>query len=94
MRFRDTQYLLGVALMLGFFLTPILYELTIVPEQFRVFYQLNPMTHIIDAYRAVLIRGEAPHFAGLVGVLARSLVQLKLFYMFFKRASSSFVEEF
>lgn len=93
-RFRDTQYLLGVALMLGFFLTPVLYELSIVPEQYRVFYQLNPMTHIIDAYRAILIRGEAPHVAGLTAVLAISLVLLKLFYMFFQRASATFVEEF
>ena len=41
---------LGVFLMLGFFLTPILYDVTIVPERFRRFYQLNPMTHLVDAF--------------------------------------------
>lgn len=92
--FRDTQYLLGVFLMLGFFLTPILYDISIVPERYRGFYQLNPMAHLIDAYRAVLIRGERPHLVSLGVVLAVSVVLLRLFYMLFQRASSSFVEEF
>jgi lipopolysaccharide transport system permease protein len=93
-KFRDTQYLLGVFLMLGFFLTPVLYEISMVPEVYRVFYQINPMTHIIDAYRAVLIRGELPDFATLGAVAALGLVQLKVFYEIFMRSSSSFVEEF
>lgn len=93
-RFRDTQYLLGVALMLGFFLTPVLYELSIVPEQYRIFYQLNPMTHLVDAYRAILIRGAIPNLTALAGVALASALQLRLFYLLFRRVSTSFVEEF
>jgi lipopolysaccharide transport system permease protein len=92
--FRDTQYLLGVLFMLGFFLTPILYDLSIVPEKYRKFYALNPMGHLVEAYRAILIRGERPSLAALVAVAAVSAVLLRLFYMLFQRASSSFVEEF
>lgn len=92
--FRDTQYLLGVFLMLGFFLTPIIYDLSIVPERYRVFYQLNPMTHLIDAYRAVLIRGEMPHLLWLGLVAAASVVLLWLFNLLFHRASSNFAEAF
>jgi lipopolysaccharide transport system permease protein len=92
--FRDTQYLLGVLLMLGFFLTPILYDLSIVPERYRALYNLNPMTHLVDAYRAVLIRAEAPKLVALAGVAAVSVVLLRLNYVLFRRASTSFVEEF
>lgn len=91
--FRDTQYLLGIFLMLGFFLTPILYDLSRVPEQYRPLYRLNPMTHLVDAYRAVLIRGEMPHLWSLVTVAAVSIVLLGLFYLLFRRASIGFVEE-
>src|SRR2546426_9390347 len=91
--FRDTQYLLGIALMLGFFLTPVLYEMSIVPERYRVFYMFNPMMHLIDAYRAILIRGERPDLVRLAIVAAVSLVQLNLFYRYFRRASTNFVEE-
>jgi lipopolysaccharide transport system permease protein len=92
--FRDTQYLLGVVLMLGFFLTPILYDVSRVPEQYRTLYRLNPMTHLIEAYRAILIRGERPALGSLAVVAVISVVQLGLFYRLFRRASTSFVEEF
>lgn len=92
--FRDTQYLLGVFLMLGFFLTPILYDVGLVPERYRMLYQFNPMTHLIGAYRAVLIRGWRPDLVSLAVVAAISVVLLRLFYQLFRRASVSFAEEF
>jgi lipopolysaccharide transport system permease protein len=92
--FRDTQYLLGVFLMLSFFLTPILYDIKIVPERYQPFYKLNPMAHIIDAYRAVLIRGERPDLVSLAMVGVAGLVLLRLFYLLFRRASVTFAEEF
>jgi lipopolysaccharide transport system permease protein len=92
--FRDTQYLLSVVLMMGFFLTPIIYEVSMVPEQYRWVYHLNPMTYIVDAYRAPLLRGEMPDLAALGGVAAASAGLLRLFYLLFRRVSGSFVEEF
>jgi homopolymeric O-antigen transport system permease protein len=92
--FRDTQYLLGVFLMLGFFLTPILYDVSMVPERYRTLYQLNPMTHLVGAYRAVLIRGWRPDLVSLGVVAVVSLVLLRLFYLLFRRASATFAEEF
>lgn len=92
--FRDTQYLLGVFLMLGFFLTPIIYDLSMVPERYWILYRLNPMTHLVDAYRAPLIRGEMPDLVSLAIVTVIGVVQLGLFYLLFRRASTSFVEEF
>ena len=91
--FRDTQYLLGIFLMLGFFLTPIIYDLSIVPERYHKFYQLNPMTHMVDAYRAVLIRGERPDLVSLAIPAAASVVLLRLSYLLFRRASTRFAEE-
>ncbi len=91
--FRDTQYLLGVFLMLAFFLTPILYDINIVPDRYQPFYKLNPMTFIIDGYRAVLIRGERPDVVSLAMVGVASVVLLRLFYLLFRRASMTFAEE-
>ena len=47
-----------------------------------------------DAYRAILIRGEAPHFASLGIVAGVGVVQLWAFHWIFQRASAGFVEEF
>ena len=63
--FRDTQYLLGIALMLGFFLTPIFYDLSTVPARFHPFYRLNPMYILVEAYRDILVRGILPDVGSL-----------------------------
>lgn len=91
--FRDMQHLLGVFLMLLFYLTPVFYDASIIPARFQVFYQLNPMVHLITAYRAILIQGDLPDLRALLalGVLGGTLLWLG--NAVFKRASTGFVEE-
>jgi lipopolysaccharide transport system permease protein len=91
--FRDTQYLLGVFLMLLFYLTPVFYDASIIPARYQAIYRLNPMLHLIDAYRAILIHGMPPDFTTLaiLGVLGIGL--LGIGYTVFERASYRFVEE-
>ncbi|MCL4855191.1 MAG: ABC transporter permease, partial [Bryobacteraceae bacterium] len=60
-RFRDTQYLVGIALMLGFYLSPVFYQASAVPDRFQPWYRLNPLVHIIGGYREILIEGRIPH---------------------------------
>ncbi|HJP03276.1 MAG TPA: ABC transporter permease [Planctomycetota bacterium] len=92
-RFRDTQYLLSVFLMLGFFLTPVLYELAMVPERYHRYYRMNPMTHVVDSYRAILMRGESPNLNAMVLLAGGGTVLLGFAYLLFHRASANFVEE-
>jgi lipopolysaccharide transport system permease protein len=91
--FRDTQYLLGIGLMLGFYLTPVFYPSSVVAPQYQLLYHLNPLTVLIDAYRDVLLLGQAPNPVGLLSVgLAFALV-LWVGFRIFKRASYRFAEE-
>lgn len=92
-RFRDTAHLLSVALMLGFFLTPVFYRQASVPEAFQTVYRLNPMLHLIQAYRDVIIHGEWPDFRSLVLVAAAAIPMLWLGHRRFVRASYEFAEE-
>ncbi len=91
--FRDTQYLLGIFLMLGFFMTPILYPVSLVPAEYQAIYSVNPMAHLINAYRAVLSGGEMPELGSLAIVAGASTVLLGVGYWLFRRASISFAEE-
>jgi lipopolysaccharide transport system permease protein len=58
--FRDLQYLLELGLTLLFWLTPIVYVLEMVPQPFRAVIALNPLTHLMAAYRAILLEGAWP----------------------------------
>jgi lipopolysaccharide transport system permease protein len=91
--FRDTQHVLRVALQLLFYLTPIFYEASSVPEALRLFYRLNPMALMVDAYRAALIRGEWPTQASLLSLVGVAAAVLLVGVAWFRRASHRFPDE-
>lgn len=91
--FRDTRYLLGLALMLLFYLTPVLYSADSVPERYRALFLLNPLAGLTEGYRAVMLGGHAPAPASLLPAAAFTAVLLPLGAWTFVRASRRFVEE-
>ena len=58
-RFRDVQVAVPLLLQLWFFCTPIAYPSSLVPEEWRVAYAVNPMVTAVDGFRAALLGG--PH---------------------------------
>jgi lipopolysaccharide transport system permease protein len=91
--FQDTKHLLGVLLTLGFYLTPVFYEVRQAPERYQALYALNPMVHVIEAYRDILLHGVWPAPAGLIAVALASSMLLLLGYALFTRTSYRFVDE-
>lgn len=91
--FRDTQHTLGVLLQMLFYLTPIFYDLNSVPKEFQHFYQLNPMVPLIEAYRAILLKGTQPDWQALLIVSLVVAVILPIGLAIFRRQSNTFVEE-
>jgi len=91
--FRDTQHLLGVFLMLLFYLTPVFYDASVVSGRYQTFYRLNPMFHLITAYREILIQGNLPDLRALLALGILVGVLLWLGHTVFTRASYRFVEE-
>lgn len=92
-RFRDTQHIVGMVVMLAFYITPIFYKAEQVPAEYHLIYDLNPMTAILAAYRAVLIENQWPAVQPLAIVLLVSAALLALGYIVFDRASIRFAEE-
>ena len=82
-----------MALLLGFFLTPVFYRPGSLPARYQTLYLANPMAHVINAYRDVLIGAHWPDLPALVAVAAVSSVVLVLGHRMFTRASVDFVEE-
>ena len=91
--FRDTQYLLGVVLQLMFFLTPVFYDANVIPARYQLLYRLNPMVHVIDAYRAILIAGKAPDPLSMVLLGSAAALLVCVGYGVFTNAKYRFVDE-
>lgn len=91
--FRDTQYLLRVVLQLMFYLTPVFYDASSIPERYKFLYKINPMVFVVDAFRDILVHGRMPDPGGVLMVAAVSTVLLVIGLGIFKRASHRFGDE-
>jgi len=89
---RDVPNLIGVALMILFYLTPVFYDRSRVPERFRWILDLNPMTTIIDAYRSLLLGTPGPGIVRLGVVTAVSISVLLLGQWVFARLAPRFAD--
>ncbi len=63
---RDVDTLIGHIMRLWFFGSPVIWEERLLPEQMRWLAELNPVSHLLGAYRNVLLYEEAPNIAAIL----------------------------
>ena len=90
--FRDTAKIMGYVFRMGFFLSPALYPVTMVPERFRPIYDLNPFVTLFDSYRGIVMEHSLPDWSSLGIVAGGSIAALVLGYLFFVRLQPSFAK--
>lgn len=73
--YRDINPVVQIGLQLWLYLTPVAYPLSVVPEKYRLFFLLNPLTGVVEGLRAVLVFGREPEWA-VVGVSAALIVTI------------------
>jgi lipopolysaccharide transport system permease protein len=81
---RDIPQLVGVALQLLFYVTPIIYPFESIPPSFRFLILLNPLTPLIQAFRQIVIYNQGLDLVSLYYPLVVSLGMLFAGYAFFK----------
>ena len=91
--FRDLEHIIGVVLMAAFYGTPIVYKLEQLPANLQVLMQLNPMTHLINAYRDIFYYQQLPDFKMLGILLIIALGLTIIGYFIFKKLQKGFAEE-
>ncbi len=90
--FRDVPNLIAVGLLILFYLTPVFYERSAVPERFRWVLDLNPLATIIEAYRSLLLDTPGPGAARLAAVAAAGLALVALGHHIFTRLAPRFAD--
>ena len=58
--YRDVAYLVQTSLLIIYWLTPIVYPPTLLPERYRTFFDWNPLAAILTGLRAIILHGEFP----------------------------------
>ena len=91
--FRDVQNVVGVGLLLLFYLTPVFYGLKNVPERFRWVLELNPLTPLVSAVRAITLEGTLPATSDVVRLLVVAAGVAIAGVWVFRRLEPDFVDE-
>ena len=90
--FQDLMQILGILMMLWQFLTPVMYEVQDIPEHMRIYFSLNPMTPIIEAYRDVLYYGKVPQLSNMMNGLVLGVALLLVGWIMFGCLEKRFSE--
>lgn len=91
--YRDLNQIWDVLLQAGFFLSPIVYPISIVPEKYLAAYMMNPVTLTIEMYRDVLLYSQTPGAGDLAFIVAAAAGVLIAGTAVFGRLERRFAEE-
>ena len=89
--FRDIIHLYGILLIVWNYLTPVFYPLEIVPDKYRNFISLNPMTYYVDYFRKILLYNEIPDLNLNFICFFVSVISLLIGILIFKKNQNKFI---
>lgn len=96
--YRDVRYLIGIVLQLLFYMTPIVYQIEMIPEEFHGFpardiFALNPIVEFVDTARSLFYLHEVPSAFDIAYMWAISAAMLGIGWWYFARRAAQAVEE-
>ncbi len=90
--YRDIQFVVPLFLQLLMFASPVVYPVSLVPENLLWLYMLNPIAALIQSYRDITLLGQSPNWLYLLIAAAVSLLIFGIGFLFFKRAEPEFAD--
>jgi lipopolysaccharide transport system permease protein len=91
--FRDIGHIVKIALQFWFWVTPIVYPISILPDRLRGLIELNPMTHFITAYQQIVLNSQWPQLSLFKYHLIAAIATLIIGFFLFRRLSGDIVDE-
>lgn len=90
-KFRDVIHLYSVVCMLLFYLTPVIYPLSILPDYMKRAVYFNPLTQMIQMFRSLLIDGRVPDLGQTVYCTAAAVISLLIGIAVFRWREKKFI---
>jgi len=92
-KYRDFRYIIPFIVQFGLYVSPVGFSSSVIPEEWRLFYSLNPIVGVIDGFRWCILRGQTPLY--LPG-MAASICVAAFFLWFgihrFRKTEKSFAD--
>ena len=91
--FRDVGQFFGIVIQFWFWLTPIVYPITILPESVRALMSYNPMATLINAFQGILVSGQPPDWQSLWPVTSLAVILCIFGLHLFRKHVGEMVDE-
>ena len=92
-KYRDFRYVIPFIVQFGLYVSPVGFSSSVVPEQWRLLYSLNPMVGVIDGFRWCILGGQSELYPASMVI---SIVVTAFFLWFgihrFRKMEKSFAD--
>jgi lipopolysaccharide transport system permease protein len=78
-KYRDFRYVIPFIVQFGLYVSPVGFSSSVVPEQWRLLYSVNPMVGVIDGFRWCILGGQSPLYLSSLG----ASVCVAVFFLWF-----------
>ncbi|MEG9487889.1 ABC transporter permease [Mannheimia indoligenes] len=90
--FRDIQYLWGVFISIWMYLTPVIYPVSIIAEEYRWYYDnLNPMVNYVNQFRDAVLNGSLISLDSILQGMLVAILTLLIGLWLFNRKQNEFI---
>lgn len=91
-KYRDLTFVMAFAIQIWMYATPIVYPLSIVPEKYRIFAALNPMTSVVESFRAAFLGTSSIELVHIVISVTITLLVFIAGVIMFSRIEKTFMD--
>ncbi len=88
---RDVRWFYDSALLILFYMTPVIYPARVVPEQFRFILTMNPVTHLLELFRVPIYEGRMPAPSEILFGLGFGVAAFLVGWVVFHRYEDRFI---
>ncbi len=92
-KFRDLYVVWSLIIQVLFWLSPIIYDISLVPENFQFIMLLNPITPLIIGFRDIVLYGTLPNALHILYLAIFGVICFSCGFLFYKRRAKKFAEE-
>jgi lipopolysaccharide transport system permease protein len=92
-KYRDFRYIVPFVIQFGLYVSPVGFSSSIVPDEWRLLYSMNPMVGVIDGFRwAIGPSGDAVYWPGFICSVGLALLLFVSGAAFFQRTERQFAD--
>lgn len=91
--YRDFYQLWDITLQLGFWLSPIVYDASLIPQRLSFLYSLNPVTRLIESARSIFLLRHLPSLFDSAVIMSSIAILLLIGFVIFQHLEKRFAEE-